>query len=114
VLIDRLKSDPQLRRLCNWERKSAIPKEWAFSRAFAAFAESRLPERVHEALIHKSYAGEIVGHISRDSTAIEAQEWYGSGLHCTKKCLPLMKDRYCAILLEKNDGETSAMFSMQG
>ena len=74
VLIDRLKSDPQLRRLCGWERKSAIPKEWTFSRAFAEFAESRLPERVHEALIRKSYAGEIVGHISRDSTAIEARE----------------------------------------
>ena len=74
VLIDRLKSDPQLRRLCGWERKSAIPKEWTFSRAFAEFAESRLPERVHEALIRKSYAGAIVGHISRDSTAIDARE----------------------------------------
>jgi hypothetical protein len=74
VLIDRLKSDPQLRRLCGWERKSAIPGEWTFSRAFAEFAESRLPECVHEALIHKHYAGEIVGHISRDSTAIEARE----------------------------------------
>jgi hypothetical protein len=74
VLIDRLESDPQLRRLCGWERKSAIPKEWTFSRAFAEFAESRLPERVHEALIRKSYAGEIVGHISRDSTAIDARE----------------------------------------
>jgi hypothetical protein len=57
-----------------WERKSAIPGDWTFFRAFAVFAESQLPERVHEALIHKSYAGEIVGHISRDSTAIEARE----------------------------------------
>jgi transposase len=74
VLIDRLKSDQQLRRICGWERKSDIPKEWTFSRAFAEFSESRLPERVHEALIARSYAGEIVGHISRDSTAIEARE----------------------------------------
>jgi hypothetical protein len=74
VLIDRLESDLQLRRLCGWERKSAIPKEWTFSRAFAEFSESHLPERVHEALICKSYAGEIVGHISRDSTAIDARE----------------------------------------
>ena len=59
VLIDRLKSDPQLRRLCGWERKSAIPGEWTFSRAFAEFAESRLSERVYEALIHKHYAGKI-------------------------------------------------------
>ena len=74
ALIDRLESDQKLRRLCGWERKNAIPGEWTFSRAFAEFAESRLPERVHEALIHKRYAGEIVGHICRDSTAIEARE----------------------------------------
>ncbi len=74
VLIERLKSDQQLRRICGWERRNEIPGEWTFSRAFAEFAQSRLPERVHEALIHRSYAGEIVGHISRDSTAIEARE----------------------------------------
>lgn len=74
VLIDRLTSDPQLRRICGWERQNEIPREWTFSRAFAEFAASRLPERVHEALIDRSYAGEIVGHISRDSTAIEARE----------------------------------------
>ena len=56
ALIDRLKSDQKLRRIGSWERKSAIPGEWTFSRAFAEFAESRLPERVHEALIHKRYA----------------------------------------------------------
>ena len=74
ALIDRLESDQQARRICGWERKDEIPGEWTFSRAFAQFSKSRLPERVHEALINKSYAGEIVGHISRDSTAIEARE----------------------------------------
>jgi hypothetical protein len=74
ALIDRLESDPQARRICGWERKDEVPGEWTFSRAFAEFSKSRLPERVHEALINKSYAGEIVGHISRDSTAIEARE----------------------------------------
>ena len=29
---------------------------------------------MHEALIARSYGGELVGHISRDSTAIEARE----------------------------------------
>ncbi|MDP3334065.1 MAG: hypothetical protein Q8S55_19085 [Methylococcaceae bacterium] len=48
--------------------------EWTFSRAFAEFSAAYLPERVHEALIKKSYTGEIVGHNSRDSTAIEARE----------------------------------------
>ena len=63
-----------IRRLCGWERINDIPKEWTFSRAFAEFAESHLPERIHEALIKQHYCGEIVGHISRDSTAINARE----------------------------------------
>jgi transposase len=74
VLLDRLEADEKLRRICGWERKSAVPKEWTFSRAFGEFAASSLPQRVHEALIAKSYEGELVGHISRDSTAIEARE----------------------------------------
>ena len=47
ALMDRLESDPQLRRLCGWERKNEIPGEWSFSRAFAEFSENRLAERVH-------------------------------------------------------------------
>lgn len=74
ILLDRLQTDISLRRLCGWERASDIPEEWTFSRAFAEFSESRLPERVHEAFINKHYSGEIVGHNSRDSTAIDARE----------------------------------------
>ena len=74
ALLDRLSTDSALRRICGWERKNDVPDEWTFSRAFAEFSSSRLPERVHEALIKKSYATELVGHISRDSTAIEARE----------------------------------------
>lgn len=74
ALLDRLTTDSALRRICGWERKSDVPDEWTFSRAFAEFAQSCLPARVHEALIQKSYQGELVGHISRDSTAIEARE----------------------------------------
>jgi hypothetical protein len=54
-------------------RTGAYPM-WTFSRAFAEFSDSQLPERVHESLIKKSYKAEIVGHNSRDSTAIEARE----------------------------------------
>jgi hypothetical protein len=50
VLIDRLKSDKQLRRICGWKEENDILKEWTFFRAFAQFSESRLPERVHESL----------------------------------------------------------------
>jgi hypothetical protein len=74
ALLDRLGTDSALRRICGWERKSDIPQEWDFSRAFAEFSKSRLPERVHEAFIKKSYEGELVGHNSRDSTAIGARE----------------------------------------
>lgn len=74
VLLDRLQTDISLRRICGWEQKSDISEEWTFSRAFAEFSESKLPERVHESLIKKYYKDEIVGHNSRDSTAIEARE----------------------------------------
>ncbi len=73
-LIDRLSCDPVLRRLCGWARVSEVPDECTFSRAFAWFAESRLPERMHEALVSTALADTVVGHISRDSTAIEARE----------------------------------------
>ena len=74
LLLDRLESDPTVRRLCGWERREEVPSESTFSRAFAEFAESRLPERVHQALIEKNLGEQIVGHISRDSTAINARE----------------------------------------
>jgi transposase len=73
-LLDRLKSDKALRRICGWETWNQIPNESTFSRAFAAFAESRLPEEVHEALVKKHMSEHLVGHISRDSTEIVARE----------------------------------------
>jgi len=73
-LLDRLKSDKALRRICGWENWNQIPNESTFSRAFAEFAESRLPQAVHEALIKKHMSEHLVGHISRDSTEIIARE----------------------------------------
>jgi len=61
-------------RRCGFEGRSAVPSESTFSRAFAEFAESSLPARVHEALIQKTHKDRLVGHISRDATAIEARE----------------------------------------
>jgi hypothetical protein len=69
-LIDRLIADATLRRLCGWETRGQIPSESTFSRAFAEFAASALPARVHEALIKTTHAERLVGHIARDSTAI--------------------------------------------
>jgi hypothetical protein len=73
-LIERLAADAALRRLCGWERARAVPSESTFSRAFAEFAGSALPGRVHEGLIKRTHKDRLVGHISRDATAIEARE----------------------------------------
>ncbi len=74
MLIERLEVDKSLRRLCGWEYAGAIPSEATFSRAFAEFAHSRLPTRVHEALIRRTHEERLVGHMSRDATAIQARE----------------------------------------
>jgi hypothetical protein len=73
-LLDRLQCDPCLRRICGWERRGEIPHESQFSRAFASFADSELPQRLHAALIESTMKDRLVGHISRDSTEIEARE----------------------------------------
>jgi hypothetical protein len=74
ALLDRLASDKKLRRICGWEQQSEIPSESTFSRAFAEFAESQLPAYVHQVLIKDKLSREIIGHISRDATEIEARE----------------------------------------
>src|SRR5664280_2384894 len=74
ALIERLAVDRTLRRLCGWERAASVPGESTFSRAFAEFARSGLPGRAHEALIKQTHKDRLVGHISRDATAIEARE----------------------------------------
>jgi hypothetical protein len=74
ALIERLEHDKTLRRLCGWHGAGAVPSEATFSRAFAEFAASELPTRMHEALIVATHKERLVGHISRDATAIEARE----------------------------------------
>lgn len=73
-LIERLTSDANLRRICGWVYSREVPGEWTFSRAFDEFANSELPAKVHAALIKEEYADQLVGHISRDATEIEARE----------------------------------------
>lgn len=74
ALLDRLQTDIPLRRICGWEKLNAIPDESTFSRAFAEFSQRQLPQRIHEALVIQTHKERLVGHISRDSTAIEARE----------------------------------------
>src|SRR4249919_3415375 len=62
ALIERLAVDKSLRRILGWERRSPVPSEATFSRAFAAFARGALPDKIH------------AGAIARDATEIEARE----------------------------------------
>ena len=74
ALIERLTMDRALKRLCGFSMWKQVPNEATFSRAFAEFAQSKLAEHVHEALV-KNYLGDtLIGHIIRDGTAIEARE----------------------------------------
>jgi hypothetical protein len=73
-LIERLSVDRALRRICGFSMCKRLPSEATFSRAFDEFAGMALPTLAHEALI-KDYLGDkLIGHISRDGTAIEARE----------------------------------------
>ena len=74
ALVERLRNDPTLRRLCGWETVGAVPSEATFSRAFAGFARSELAGRLHEALLERTLQDHLAGHVSRDSTAIPARE----------------------------------------
>ena len=74
ALIDQLQGSATLRRLCGWETAGDLPSESTFSRAFASFAAGKLPETIHAALVCESFKDRLVGHVSRDSTAIEGRE----------------------------------------
>ena len=74
LLIEMLHLQPNLRRLCGWERRSQIPSAATFSRAFAEFAHTRLGDALHAALVKKHVGRQLVLHLSRDSTEICARE----------------------------------------
>jgi hypothetical protein len=74
ALIDRLKADRALRRICGFERFRTIPDASRFSRVFAQFTARDLPARVHEALIRSQLGDQIIGHIARDATEIAVRE----------------------------------------
>ncbi len=63
-----------LRRICGFSVWKKLPGEATFSRAFAEFAEAGLAERTHAALMKEMLGEQLIGHISRDGTAIEARE----------------------------------------
>ncbi len=73
-LVEYLKIDKQLREICGWTACSNIPSESKFSRSFHEFANSSLPEKVHQTLIKEIYKDQIVCHVVKDSTPLEVRE----------------------------------------
>ena len=74
ALIERLKVDRVLRRICGFSMWKRVPDPSTFSRAFEEFTEAKLAERVHAALVQQHLGQSLIGHISRDGTAIAARE----------------------------------------
>jgi hypothetical protein len=69
-----LRASPVFRRICGFVHLAEVPSESTFSRAFAEFAARGLGEEVHEGLVRQWAKPELVGHISRDATAIQGRE----------------------------------------
>jgi hypothetical protein len=84
-LISRLRVDEALRRFCGWGSVKAVPHESKFSRAFAEFAGSELPQQLHESVISATQKDRLIGHIARDSTAIPAREHFSREARENKK-----------------------------
>jgi hypothetical protein len=71
ALRNRLRTDPNLRQICGF---ALVPSLATFSRRFAEFAALPFATCTLNDMVSQYYEGRIVGHISRDSTAIAARE----------------------------------------
>ena len=72
--LEALRNSSVFRGICGFVTAGHIPSAATFSRAFAEFAEQGLGDRVHEALVECCMKPQLVGHISRDATAIKGRE----------------------------------------
>jgi hypothetical protein len=80
-----LLSAGNLRRICGFMTIGDVPSDSTFSRVFSEFVAGTLGTRVHDALVEKYLSQELVGHISRDSTAITGREKPTNKLKKVKK-----------------------------
>lgn len=71
ALQNRLLNDPNLRQICGF---STVPSLATFSRRFAVCADQPVAIRTLNDMVSHYHEGRIVGHVSRDSTAISARE----------------------------------------
>jgi len=73
-LIHELQARPNLRLICGFPQSQRLPSESTFSRAFAEFAGQGLGQVVHDSMVDQYLKNELIGHVSRDSTAITGRE----------------------------------------
>jgi hypothetical protein len=73
-LRNALLSTPNLRVICGFSRRRDVVSASTFSRAFAEYAKAGMGEMVHDFLVHEHLGTELIGHISRDATAIVGRE----------------------------------------
>lgn len=71
ALRERLKSEPNLRLLCGFEK---VPSESTFSRVFAFLSKQGILEETHTAIVKKAHENKVVYHVCRDSSAIAGRE----------------------------------------
>ena len=73
-VLHALRTTATLRTLCGCATRSDVPSEATFSRAFAEFATRGLATVVHDALVQEHLSTALIGHVSRDATAIQGRE----------------------------------------
>lgn len=74
LLIENLKTNPTLRRLCGWEYRSQVPSEATFSRIFKVLSETTLLSEITERMTNENLGDKLFFHNSSDSTAINGRE----------------------------------------
>jgi len=85
-LIRTLQATRNLRCICGFTTTGDdIPSESTFSRSFAEFATSNLVNLAHDDLVKDYLSDELLGHISRDSTAIIGREKPAKKVKAPKK-----------------------------
>jgi hypothetical protein len=74
ALLHALRTAAPLRTLCGFATRRVVPAASTFSRAFAEFAIGGLATVVPDALVPEHLRTILLGHISRDATAIQGRE----------------------------------------
>jgi len=93
-LMSRLRVDEPLRQFCGWTSVRALPHEAKFSRAFAEFAATELPQQLHAAVIAATQSQRLIGHIARDSTAIPVRERFPEAAQEKKRATRKPKSKH--------------------